>query len=133
LNGSDPKGNITLTISAPATSVSLSQSLNKWRLQKDRKKLTPHHLDCPKAFKEAPKIPLLCAWIGTIRESENEEMRPQILLLQLSRGLGGKAAAPGCYERVGVLDFKFWSTKKGDLATILKWFKDAEVREIKIV
>jgi hypothetical protein len=126
LNGADRTGKLntaTLTISAPTADVLLVRYPDLWKLEKAGRGLEPC-LDDPDDF-EIRETSLLCVWVGTIWE--NSGMHPQILLLQPSRGFGGKAAASGCYERVGVL------RKREDTSTLLEWFKDAEVHCIKIV
>lgn len=131
-----------LTISAPAITLSLTLHAGIWKLQKAGKWITSNpvnlYLDSPTDDFEGREtaqqgVYLLCAWIGTVRKLAFLETPwiVQLLLLQPSRGLGGKAAALGCYERVGV--FYGLDYVKGQYATILAWFEDAEVREIGIV
>jgi Heterokaryon incompatibility protein (HET) len=134
LKGLDRTGEVkeaTLTISAPAINLSLRMDSQQWKLQKDKKELAAHRIDCPHDVGEH-EISLLCVWVGTIRNRKGG-IRPQFLLLQPSRGLGAKAAAPGCYERVGMLDVGGWRYSEEDLSTILAWFEDAEINCIKIV
>lgn len=73
-----------------------------------------------------PEGLVLCVWLGTIWY--DGQMYPQILLLQPSRDLGGRAAAPGCYKRVGML---YNEERLAD--SISTWFSDTEVQCIKIV
>lgn len=61
-------------------------------------------------------------------------MRPQLLLFQQSRGLGGRKATPGCYERVGYIGLdRFGNYHKEQPGIFLDWFKDAEIQTIQIV
>jgi len=71
---------------------------------------------------------VVCAWIGTL--CYNSIILPQILVLRASSGIGGVAATPGAYERVGVISSY---VDYGDAETLVEWFREAELREVKIV
>ncbi|CAO2655587.1 Nn.00g043900.m01.CDS01 [Neocucurbitaria sp. VM-36] len=131
LGGAVPAGKPhrkVMSLSAPVVeALLLVQKGFKWELKREEEVVRPNsldHLDCLDDF-AGPEVPLLCVWLGTIWETDG--MRPQILLLQPSRGLGQREAAPGCYERVGAFT---WET---DVSILLKWFTHAEVECVKIV
>lgn len=69
--------------------------------------------DFAKVRKEENDV--VCIWIGTIwDESDNEIPFPQLMILRRSVGMGGKAATPGAYERVGILCLNPSFAKKTD-------------------
>lgn len=90
--------------------------------------------DCPSDDRAGQDAKVLCAWIGTSSVSFGSRPRraPRILILQPSRGLGGKAASKGCYERIGIMNFDFEYGIE-EKRMMIDWFKDAEVETTTVV
>lgn len=140
--GYDETGEVSqgasLTISAPTISVSaianLKQDRNcKMEIHKGGQVLH-FKADCMADFSsndhDKGTFNLVCVWIGTIRFED--WILPQTIVLRRSNGIGGVAATPNAYERVGVL-YPMGYPNNSDAETITEWFKDAELRVVKIV
>jgi hypothetical protein len=126
----------SLTISAPTISISAIIELKRYRypvveLHKSGRALQ-FGADCMLDFlsndNDKRTFKVVCAWIGTL--CYNSIILPQILVLRASSGIGGVAATPGAYERVGVISSY---VDYGDAETLVEWFREAELREVKIV
>jgi len=77
---------------------------------------------------------LFCVFIGTMQD--RTAIIPQALVLRESKGIGGVAATPDSYERVGLMyavSYLNINKYNNPPQTMLEWFRKAEVKVVKIV
>jgi hypothetical protein len=118
-SGEDPTGRVRpgafLTISAPIISVALAKAplLEVKGFVSKHGALVEFVSDTMTDFAElcadGNTLNLFCVWIATMQDRRMIEL--QTLVLRESKGIGGVAAIPGAYERVGLMYARYPDTK----------------------
>jgi hypothetical protein len=142
-SGKDPTGIVRpgafLTISAPTISVALAKDplLGEATLRSKNGAqvgfVADTLTDIADLCADRNILNLSCVWIGTMKEKHASWLLT--LVLRESNGICGVVATPGAYERVGLMDY-LWNPdlyKNDQAETMVEWFREAEVKVVKIV
>ena len=143
-SGEDPTGRVRpgafLKISAPIISVALANA----PLLGEKGSITKHGaqvefvadtmIDFADLCADGNTLNLCCVFIGTTQY--RTAIIPQALVLRESKGISGVAATPDAYERVGLMyavSILNINKYNNPFQTMLEWFREAEVKVVKIV
>ncbi|PMD47126.1 hypothetical protein L207DRAFT_575925 [Hyaloscypha variabilis F] len=143
-SGEDPTGRVRpgafLKISAPIISVALANAplLGEKGSITKQGALVEFVADAMIYFADlcadGNTLNLFCVFIGTMQDGT--AIIPQALVLRKSKGIGGVAATPDSYERVGLMyavSYLNINKYNNPPQTMLEWFRKAEVKVVKIV
>jgi hypothetical protein len=123
-----------LVISAPVVSVSVPPGKSRYAqtVEKDGLEL-PFNLDDGADVNTGP---FWLVWIGSVWKNYNLPVPMLCLLLvRESKGICGRAAEPGAFERIGAARTERYDAKKSTEhhEMVSKWFEDGKIQEMKLI